>query len=1075
MIIICATNMADERGRGENDACFNVFTECIDYRIERILWQLEVEPIKDVAAELDYDFDIHELLDAREKLFERAVEKNKGRHDSPDNAGHKETNDEKDHQHTSRFIQNPWQLIKRRMSCLAAIDVCEIYRFLTGAEKNFPTRMLRRKPLATACEDLNKKAVILEPIVESEEKSLSSVDLSTNVGTDTGPDVDLAPELDIPLANDDMFPIAVPGGIPVNKQIAIKSSHANSPMPDRNAKCTEGPGTKEKVDLAGDFHSTPHVTVSKSKETRMRAPPTMDDLVNNGADRAPSNREDSREMFIPNGKTNASNPLCDMGSNLSQEKSPIAEADEVTKVAIPNSDRVNVNVRAESTGIERKKGLASTDNQIRSPEADQTETPMNTGTQNNKGYDYNMFSEMSYRSPTATAKDMYTDMHTDIANDIITQMFTDDTEMHNSPFGINNTPGYSNMIKSLEFLHEQPTLHIKSNSDANDMPKIPTLCIPTTTQKIPKRDGSLLDLSNSSQASFLREILEIHERLELGSAATESNKTPYIKKKLSRTMSTQTEPNVIPDTPIRRSKFECQVDYLERALTDHERRLRSFEVWQERVERRIEFIDSEYYNSYNGLKAAHDTLANETQVLREVVKGLLEKSKEKGCECPRCEARKLVIANISQQEQRADTTERETTGPPVKASKEPTRKSAKNEGERPTGTYDSFMKAAVKAVPSIAAQSETAGDHPPPGFSKGSDPNSARVLRRPRNRANQGRAAMVANGANESQPGGPTSTPNDKTLKPNISWVDIENEEDNVVDDYIASVIIHEGKCVNAKPQTTTSGTDTTKQGATGSAAAPGVNKRNPSTRVNMTQKPDPNTIRNGQPKQSMNLLTKPIPVDLSANTSTADKPPGFRTYSKMQQNTKPQSKSATTNATAKPAGPKVSDTDKTSGGATGSVWEADGEANGAEGEADNSYAKVVTKNGWNTVQPSKRKRVKSGTKNLPPLRGAQQRRTRDVYVRGLATAGFRGPEDLEEAMKIHCSERGVNANFARVMPNTYGSAIVGCRVNMDEEDFETLLDPLFWPSDVEVREWFPRGRERKPSRTFQSQRNDFE
>ena len=137
------------------------------------------------------------------------------------------------------------------------------------------------------------------------------------------------------------------------------------------------------------------------------------------------------------------------------------------------------------------------------------------------------------------------------------------------------------------------------------------------------------------------------------------------------------------------------------------------------------------------------------------------------------------------------------------------------------------------------------------------------------------------------------------------------------------------------------------------------------------------------------------------------------------------------------------------------------------------SYARVVTRNGWKPPQQNKRKRVKSGLRTLPTLRGVQQKKTRDVYVRGLATEDFSTPDDMEEAVKIYCSERGVGANFTLVVTNTYGSSSVGCRVNVNEEDFETIIDPEFWFLDVEVREWFPRGRERKPSRTFQSRRDD--
>ena len=299
-------------------------------------------------------------------------------------------------------------------------------------------------------------------------------------------------------------------------------------------------------------------------------------------------------------------------------------------------------------------------------------------------------------------------------------------------------------------------------------------------------------------------------------------------------MATQTEPNVLTDSPVRRTEFECQVDYLERALTDHERRLRIFEVWQDRIERRVEGLDAEYYNDNNALKIAHVKLEAEAESLRDLVKNLRDQVQENGCKCACCTMPKGAqpqrgACNIptnapmipgdgervsacceplrSAKPQRAESVvpmnfppstdegERASICLPMKINKEPIKQQPGRDSDRAVSTYGTFMKAASKVVPQNFPSGSTQRIDDNNNFKQGSGALPQRPLRRTRSKGPPPKSHGEVN--TERHAGGATSTP-----KANISWADLENE-DNAVDKFIASVIIQDGVCVessNDKP-----------------------------------------------------------------------------------------------------------------------------------------------------------------------------------------------------------------------------------------------------------------------------------
>ena len=166
-------------------------------------------------------------------------------------------------------------------------------------------------------------------------------------------------------------------------------------------------------------------------------------------------------------------------------------------------------------------------------------------------------------------------------------------------------------------------------------------------------------------------------------------------------MATQTEPNVIPDSPVRRSEFQCQCDYFERAIKDHERRIRSFELWQEKIEKRLNEVDADCYNSYKNLKAEHVALLAEMDVLRDVVSALLDQAKETGCECENCKERESVqlCRKKADAEEKARMAARNMEAAAPTCDKEQTAKQQRREYEKIDSTYESFMRAASKMVP----------------------------------------------------------------------------------------------------------------------------------------------------------------------------------------------------------------------------------------------------------------------------------------------------------------------------------------------------------------------------------------
>ena len=91
-------------------------------------------------------------------------------------------------------------------------------------------------------------------------------------------------------------------------------------------------------------------------------------------------------------------------------------------------------------------------------------------------------------------------------------------------------------------------------------------------------------------------------------------------------MATQTGPNVIYDPPVTKSEFTSQMDYIDRSLIDHERRMRANELRNERGEQKVNKIDADIYTMYNDLCLSHEALIDDHNNLKSIVADILKVS-----------------------------------------------------------------------------------------------------------------------------------------------------------------------------------------------------------------------------------------------------------------------------------------------------------------------------------------------------------------------------------------------------------------------------------------------------------------
>ena len=537
--------MAEAVDINECGADFWAISGLIDFRLERILWHLEDEAKKEVIADLIADFTFEELEIARKTLFRVAVQKAR---ENPDDV----SNDENDNLDKKRFI-DPWQMIKRRVIGLAAQDLCDLYAYLTGSERDFPTRILRRQLLAPTNLEIQSAKNALDVIQEHEENKSptgqNKSDINRNctvddqqamngktVGIDRGEYNDTGTDTD-----------------PVDKRVYVSGQPSENVASTSNVSLESAelfPDERMYTNLDEQLNVTPKQNLTIDNETEVRDMLAESDM--------------NSPMKIPiviNGEEY--HIITEVGGD-SEEYEMFSEP------VFPQGD-TTVNELNMST-VNGVQGLLGC-------ELDESVTPNNIDLLHNQEI-------FHVRTPKGPEHPEYSEQSRDSMQSRSSVLLPDSDGVH--------------------VLHTRP------------------------------EQGSIVENKHSltllSQDSLLREIQELHDRV-FANSPDKTFHTSLSKQTTPRVeMATQTAPNIIPDLPVKKSEFDTQADYVERALTDHERRVRAVEIRGDKNDRKVSRIDSEYFNTIRDLKGNQDFILSEIQEQRKTIEFLLGRK----CCTPNC-------------------------------------------------------------------------------------------------------------------------------------------------------------------------------------------------------------------------------------------------------------------------------------------------------------------------------------------------------------------------------------------------------------------------------------------------------
>ena len=144
-----------------------------------------------------------------------------------------------------------------------------------------------------------------------------------------------------------------------------------------------------------------------------------------------------------------------------------------------------------------------------------------------------------------------------------------------------------------------------------------------------------------------------------------------------------------------------------------------------------------------------------------------------------------------------------------------------------------------------------------------------------------------------------------------------------------------------------------------------------------------------------------------------------------------------------------------------GQMYEKKG-GNGNRGGKGPGGKKIVTRNGWTTVENKKRKYEKVSPRAASTLEGIPATVNRDVYLQGLRIRYGECEEDVMENVRAYCIERGITPVFVRNIPVKFDCTRTGCRLTVNEEDYERVILNVFWPENIKVRDWTPKPKDNR-------------
>ena len=1146
----------DVLNRSSVECC--VFTGFIDQRIERVLWHLAHEPKKDVVSELIDDFDLDELLVAREKLYEHAkvrVEQmtHNGVGDVSRSSGKSDSK--------TKMIANPWQLIKRRLPVLASGDVCDLYLYVMKMDDNFPTRILKRKAMTQSDDGIAQRLRFdLGVIHEDSERSLSNSAIDTTVGSGEiqGSEfiqygVEGAPlsqiedppsETPYPIVNMDANS---PPPAAANYTLNIDTSLRNNDMTietlnisvcisemnvSNEAILNASTGLFEQIEGSNaEPHNGGHAVVPACIDNIMTniLESVVKSVEENSGEKALSNSFDTNECEEMNSASKEGDCVYTSDNRLRNiqdaQNTDDASCDKSAQAALDSIMRkcTSDNPAATDTPL-LQYVVTPSKHQVRS-------APMSTANQQPAGV-------MTPRAVSIVKPETDTGLdvepHRPEQMLLVEQRRPDNALTNVIPDGVVRNVSYV-MFGEPDFIPEPPSGQPNNYSDlveqksglaphtvdagfwsvdgvvGNDMSLsdpssvmsnrnaqmrgVPSNCfnvrahsesqceaiitpIATSYFNLNLKAKATSDIDDSinkstlSQESFMREIDEIHKRL------TSSSPKAPTPKQSTTDMATQTDTSVAPDRPVRRTEYECQMDYIERAITDHERRTRSLEVSVEKNERKVDKADAEYYTQLKMVHNTQERIATEVVKVSDLMKVMIDNQE--------CMKRVPTLKDFAHgghvycdnKEKDRGKWEQLLHGTRPVQEFGPTQVSCeKKTVQKGASTYDNFMRAAVKVLPSSKQQKGTSlFPFVTPQCSLPSKESTRVTTELPRSRA--GGTPTTRDGCET--PRQVASTPKAPNGGTNVSWAEVEDFDDIVVDEFIASVVIdvdkncerdraavHGGKQLRA-PATQAGpkimdGNGGTKQSSSG--AVPKV----------MNGGPKP-THGGARSKQGYGGL-QPTKTISSAPGVTATRPSAVPSGPHPTKEKLPADAAAANGVLLQirgnhqqreqnPGKMSNDNIDKASNDVTPRADPTPAESAGA------SYAKVVGKNGWSSIPYGKRRRTRSSPRAIAPLRGAQVKQNRDVYVRGLERMHYKSSEEVEDAVFFYCRDRGVEVLYAKEIKNRFESHIACVKITVSESNMQIVLDEEFWPEDVEVRQWYQNNRSRRPSRAYPDEGN---
>ena len=1032
---VTSWNMADTDAHEWSSDETQTFTGIIDQRIERFLWQLVDEPKKDVASELVADFDIEELRYARERLFDKAKTKAQrnvanGRVNGADKG--------------STISTDPWNAIKRRQVNLIAIDICDLYMYITNMSPHFPYKMLRRKLLLNTRGKLIC-APALDAIMESDEKNLSiSLSYIDRDGQDSQ------------MLNED--------SVSISRRKEVSRSSNDERLSDSYSLFGESDygGNKNTADINEGNSSAVSTIVGTALGT------IFDSRCDNLLD-------------------------IDENGDMQMER----EA---------NGDTTN-----------------ETYNQLIGSDCDEGDI-----------------------DDTSEYKETEVDRMSDVQSG-----------PDGYPDAIESAGVY---VRRSEVMESEPA-HGQTTVDS------PPKGHDTQSDKeTPQRDNVSTDLGkdnlNLSQASFVREILEIHDRiissspiqtigarsattstLTAGKGAAATKETPQAESQPEVTipeskerkcncalsMATQTGPNMIRDPLIKRSEFDSQFLYVEQSLTDHERRLRSTEIWREKSDRKVDKIDADYYNQIHDLKVQQETMQkNYVDLIQRLEIERERLSENNSCskitECSSTDTSSVKGTPKSSTRKRKRTVSSNKAQTCKKVGRKSPIAANRSNARRNESVYQTLMRAAKDVLsPRVqdkgAVPKQRSVNTPSVSVTTRATKNTMTPLPKQGLRTDDGEPGSVQR---ESAGRGPTaSTPIPGQPHMNVSWADEDGEESRTIDAYLATLANGgpeglpqrrgEGEPIErsgaAEQSSSTRNKDTpARTGPSAHTLRRPMNSNNkppnnatrqaPAQRNQTPNNPSVSSYGGARPKQkSVGYATNSnIEKTKVANPPTLDRdnapsvdrgrqnrfapladngnydkgekaPPGInksimnRIY--VNDSTKTNLDGSVSMVKDLPGNQGMGyDNQSEDRGSRSNVNDNRQEGNG--GNNQSSYADMANKSKWLVQDSKKPKNTRMSPKSYPPIKGTRLRPHKDVFVRGVDKTEFESPEDLESALQVYCEERGVGTIFVKILTDKYESPTARCRICVFEADWVTVMDPDFWPEDVEVREWFVNPRDRK-------------